>query len=151
MLKSEYAKKYFRVGQKFVCRAFGGVLPLARGLAQDTRPKSFDELINGGGVYLDGFFVFHEGELAGYCLVGKGFSPECGGKVVWIEEIYLREPFRSKGIGRSLFAEIFKRYGETKRFRLEVEPSNARAASLYTSLGFKKLNYVQYIFEPIEN
>ena len=95
---------------------------------------TFDELINGGGVYLDGFFVFHEGELAGYCLVGKGFSPEC-----------------SKGIGRSLFAEIFKRYGETKRFRLEVEPSNARAASLYTSLGFKKLNYVQYIFEPIEN
>ena len=70
---------------------------------------TFDELINGGGVYLDGFFVFHEGELAGYCLVGKGFSPECGGKVVWIEEIYLREPFRSKGIGRSLFAEIFKR------------------------------------------
>ena len=108
-------------------------------------------VLNGGGVYLDGFFVFHEGELAGYCLVGKGFSPECGGKVVWIEEIYLREPFRSKGIGRSLFAEIFKRYGETKRFRLEVEPSNARAAALYTSLGFKKLNYVQYIFEPIEN
>jgi len=112
---------------------------------------TFDELINGGGVYLDGFFVFHEGELAGYCLVGKGFSPECGGKVVWIEEIYLREPFRSKGIGRSLFAEIFKRYGAAKRFRLEVEPSNARAAALYTSLGFKKLNYVQYIFEPKEN
>lgn len=112
--------------------------------------RTFEELIEGNGVYLDGFFVEYDGKTAGYCLVAKSFSPESGGKVAWIEEIYLREEFRSKGIGKKLFEEIFKSYGVT-RYRLEVEPSNLRAASLYSALGFKKLNYVQYIFEPESN
>ena len=36
---------------------------------------TFDELINGGGVYLDGFFVFHEGELLSLIHISEPTRP----------------------------------------------------------------------------
>lgn len=107
---------------------------------------TFEELVNGRGAYIEAFFIEPEGNTAGYCIVGKGFSPECGGKVAWIEEIYIKEEFRSQGVGKAVLKEIFERFG-AKRYRLEVEPSNLRAAELYKTLGFKKLEYVQFILD----
>ena len=94
--------------------------------------------------YIECFIFEHEGETAGYALIAKTFSPEAGGVVVWIEELYVREGFRGKGLGKAFFAYMEQNYN-VSRYRLEVEPDNVRAKKLYSALGYKKLPYEQLI------
>ncbi len=109
--------------------------------------RTFEECMNGG-TYAKGFILEYEGETAGYGLISKTFSQEAGGYVYWLEELYILEAYRSKGLGSEFFAyvESHKEEGVT-RFRLEVEEDNTRAAELYKRLGYQKLNYVQMIKE----
>ena len=87
-----------------------------------------------------------ENEAAGYGLIAKTYSQEAGGMVWWIEEVYVREAFRSKGIGREFFAYLDKVKGSAvTRMRLEVEEDNTRAVALYKKLGYKPLEYAQMI------
>ena len=68
---------------------------------------------------------------AGYAMVSLKFETEVGGLAAWIEELFVEEEFRSKGIGRSFFrflADEFK--GKIKRIRLEVGDENDGAKKL---------------------
>ena len=108
------------------------------------------------------YILEYDSAPAGYALTARSFSQEAGGFVVWIEEIYIREPYRSKGLGREFFNYIEKekdgdlgreffnyiekeKDGDTVRIRLEVEEKNERAQSLYRQLGYEVLDYVQMI------
>lgn len=66
----------------------------------------------------------------------------------WLDELYIMEAFRSKGLGSEFFhyIESNKEPGVT-RFRLEVEADNNRAAALYERLGYKNMAYNQMIKE----
>ncbi len=104
---------------------------------------TFDEMIRSD-CYLDGYIFEHEKKSAGYGLIAKTYSQEAGGIVLWIEEIYIRPEFRSMGLGRELFEQIENnRSKNIKRIRLEVEPENKRAVSLYKRLGYENLDYNQ--------
>lgn len=97
-------------------------------------------------VYAEIFLFECENEAAGYGLIAKTYSQEAGGMVWWIEEVYVREAFRSKGIGREFFAYLDKVKGSSvTRMRLEVEEDNTRAVALYKKLGYKPLEYAQMI------
>lgn len=97
-------------------------------------------------VYAEIFLFECENEAAGYGLIAKTYSQEVGGMVWWIEEVYVREAFRSKGIGREFFAYLDKVKGSAvTRMRLEVEEDNTRAVALYKKLGYKPLEYAQMI------
>ena len=107
--------------------------------------KAFAELLRSG-TYLT-CFVFECGDrVAGYALLSKMFSREAGGMVVWIEEIYVRSAFRGRGVGGACFAWL-RANVPAIRYRLEVEPSNERAQSLYRRLGFSELPYVQMVLD----
>lgn len=96
--------------------------------------------------YAEIFLFDWEGEAAGYALTAKTFSQEAGGPVWWIEEIYIREQFRSKGLGSAFFDYIHREKGnEAARFRLEVEEDNKRAIALYEKLGYEVLDYAQMV------
>ena len=96
--------------------------------------------------YAEIFLFEYEGETAGYALIAKTFSQEAGGMVWWIEEVYIRELFRSKGLGREFFEYIENHKDEgVARLRLEVEEENIRAVSLYERLGYKVLDYMQMV------
>ena len=105
--------------------------------------NSFDELMRSD-EYIECFIFEHEGETAGYALIAKTFSPEAGGVVVWIEELYVREGFRGKGLGKAFFADMEQNYNVSS-YSVEVEPDNVRAKKLYSALGYKKLPYEQMI------
>ena len=93
--------------------------------------KTFEECLKSD-TYAELFILEWEGKIAGYGLIAKTFSQEAGGMVYWLEELYILEEYRSKGLGSEYFRymEEQKEEGVT-RFRLEVEKENERAWKLY--------------------
>lgn len=103
---------------------------------------TFEELMKSN-TYAEAFIFECDNNIAGYGLIAKTYSQEAGGKVVWIEEIYVKETFRNKGLG-SEFIEYVKNNISAKRYRLETEPENKKAQELYKRHGFKHFEYINY-------
>ena len=80
-----------------------------------------------------------DGQAAGYLAVAIGFTIEAGGNDGFLDELYLRERFRGRGLGRQAveFAIAACPSLGIRRLSLEVERHNARAKRLYEELGFE--------------
>ena len=107
--------------------------------------KTFDEMMHSN-TYAEGFLLTLENQPVGYALLAKTFSQEAGGIVIWIEELYVRPEFRSKGLGKEFFAFLYKER-PAARYRLETEHENTRANELYKKLGFTEFPYEQMVKE----
>ena len=92
--------------------------------------------------YLEGYVFEKDGDVFGYAMVAKSFSTEFGKPCMWIEDIYMKEEYRSHGIAGEFFTLIESKYPEAI-FRLEVEEENARAIRAYTKNGFEVLPYME--------
>ncbi len=103
--------------------------------------QGFDEMMRSD-VYVQGYMLVCDGNNVGYCVTMKTYSVEAGGITIWIDELFVLEEYRSKGLGRELFKYI-EENGDKKlrRIRLEVELENGRAISLYKKLGFEPAPY----------
>ena len=103
--------------------------------------QGFDEMMRSD-VYVQGYMLVCDGNNVGYCVTMKTFSVEAGGITIWIDELFVLEEYRSKGLGRELFKYI-EENGDKKlrRIRLEVELENGRAISLYKKMGFEPAPY----------
>ena len=105
--------------------------------------RTFDQLMEKNH-FIRGLAVEHDGAIAGYCQLSFTWSNEAGGLTVWIEELYVREKYRSRGLGSEFF-EFVQREIPVARYRLEVEPENERAIALYRRKGFEVLPYGQMV------
>jgi len=77
-------------------------------------------------------------EIVGYAIVIYYWSNELGGDVANIDELYVRESWRKRGIANRFFADIpGNEPGSVKALQLEVTPSNRRTLSYYKRLGFE--------------
>ena len=94
-------------------------------------------------------YILEWGEnAAGYALLSKSYSPEAGGPVLWVEEIYIRPAFRAHRIGSDFLASLCQNPPTgVRRIRLEVEAENTRAIALYKRLGFQFLPYLQMVLD----
>lgn len=103
--------------------------------------QGFDEMMRSD-VYVQGYMLVCDGNNVGYCVTMKTYSVEAGGITIWIDELFVLEEYRSKGLGRELFKYI-EENGDKKlrRIRLEVELENGRAISLYEKMGFEPAPY----------
>ncbi len=85
------------------------------------------------------WFIEVDGKTAGYMVMCTGYSLEFGGRDAFVDEIFLHEPFRGKGVGRRalefMVAEA-KRLG-IAALHLEVDQGNGNAQKLYRALGFE--------------
>jgi ribosomal protein S18 acetylase RimI-like enzyme len=75
----------------------------------------------------------------GYLVVTFGFSLEFHGRDAFVDELYLREDFRGRGIGKACieFAGEVCRAEGIAALHLEVERGNERALGLYRRAGFR--------------
>lgn len=103
--------------------------------------QGFDEMMRSD-VYVQGYMLVCDGNNVGYCVTMKTYSVEAGGITIWIDELFVLEEYRSKGLGRELFKYI-EENGDKKlrRIQLEVELENGRAISLYKKMGFEPAPY----------
>lgn len=105
--------------------------------------RIFKEVMRSEDYLLCYLFSFDE-EDAGYALLSKSFCPEVGGSIIWIEQLFIDESFRKKGIARDFLSFLEKEYSPD-RIRLEVEEDNEKAISLYKKQGYRFLPYLQMI------
>ena len=68
-------------------------------------------------------------------------SQEACGRVLWLDELYIKPEFRGNGLGKAFF-EFIENSDEYGYVRLEVEHDNKRALKLYQSLGYADANYL---------
>lgn len=92
--------------------------------------------------YLEGFIIEDDGITVGYSMVAKSFSTEFGKPCMWIEDLYIKEAYRGREIGKLMLDYICEKYTDSI-FRLEVEAENERAVRLYRKCGFDVLPYVE--------
>lgn len=96
----------------------------------------------GDSPYAEGFIFENGKEIQGYGMIAKSFSTEFGRPCIWIEDLYLKEEYRGKGIGSSFFQYLEKEYPDTI-MRLEVEEENERAIRVYRKNGYETLPYME--------
>jgi len=107
--------------------------------------RAFNEAVSQS-PYLTAYLLKTEGKTAGFVQLAFTFSTEAGGRVIWVEELYVRPQYQGKGIGSEFFRFLEEEYGAgMARIRLEIEPDNARARKLYEKMGFQSLDYLQMV------
>ncbi|HEV2860535.1 MAG TPA: GNAT family N-acetyltransferase [Pyrinomonadaceae bacterium] len=80
-----------------------------------------------------------DGGPAGYVVLTFGFSLEFHGRDAFLDELYIVERHRGRGIGKRAieFVEVTCRALGVKALRLEVERANVNARAVYHKSGFK--------------
>ena len=111
-------------------------------IPEENITRSFAEFL-GGTPYGDAFIFEENGTVIGYGVLAYTYSQEAGGKVVWLEEIYVCPRHRGRGKG-SEFIDFVLENIPASRYRLETEPENEAAARLYVRKGFELFEYVNY-------
>jgi len=83
------------------------------------------------------------GVVLGYALLVPFWSNELGGCVCQIDELFVQDGFRSRGIGTSLFEAIAAHalfsHEDVVALALGVTADNQRARALYERLGFRAI------------
>lgn len=116
---------------------------------EENYEATFNELMRSDD-YLKCYIFECEGEACGFVLLSKSFSQEAGGISVTIEEIYIDEKYRGRGLATEFF-EYLKDIDEIKRLRIEVEDYNEGAKRLYERMGFELLPYLQMVIDKWKN
>ena len=111
-------------------------------IPEENITRSFEEF-TGGTPFGDAFIFEENGEVMGYGVLAYTYSQEAGGKVVWLEEIYICPRHRGRGLGSEFIDFVIEKI-PAKRYRLETEPENEAAARLYIRKGFELFEYVNY-------
>lgn len=107
---------------------------------------TFDEAV-GASPLIRGLMIVDEGESVGFGLLAFSFATEVGGLVVLLEDLFIDESCRGKGLGGAFFEFLWREYPHAKRFRLELTATNTRALQLYERLGFEVMPYIQMVKE----
>ena len=92
--------------------------------------------------YAEGYVFEDSGETIGYAMLAKSYSTEYGKRCIWIEDIYIKEGYRGKGIGSEFFRFLEESYPDVL-FRLEAEEENERAIHVYKKSGFDVMPYLE--------
>ena len=85
------------------------------------------------------WLIYSENEIVGYIILTYIFSFEYGGKIAFVDELFIKETARGKGIGKEAIQFIQREVPKLslKLLYLEVEPHNENAQKLYLAHDFE--------------
>jgi GNAT superfamily N-acetyltransferase len=99
--------------------------------------ESLNEALFGKQTVAGALLARGDGEVAGYAIYFFTFSSFVGRAGIWLEDVYVRPPFRKRGLGRQLI-EAVARVGVERgcgRFEWTALDWNERALEFYRGLG----------------
>jgi len=84
------------------------------------------------------FIIEEDGVPIGFVNLMTTFSIWSHGKMLVLDDIYLKEEFRRKGYGKTImqFVENYAKENDFKRLQFQSTPTNPEAKSFYNALGF---------------
>lgn len=109
--------------------------------------RTFDETVSGSPIARGWLIRNDQGRPVGYLLASITWSNEFGGRISWLEELYLRPETRGQGLGRKVIEQAInelKANDNLVGFRLEVAPANKSISELYKRMGFNPVPYDQW-------
>lgn len=85
------------------------------------------------------WLIYSDNEIAGYVILTYIFSFEYGGKIAFVDELFIKESARGKGIGKETIQFIQRESPKLslKLLYLEVENHNENAQKLYLAHDFE--------------
>ena len=88
------------------------------------------------------WLMYSENEIVGYIILTFIFSFEYGGKIAFVDELFIQETARGKGFGKEAIQFIQQEVPKLslKLLYLEVEPHNENAQKLYLAHDFELHN-----------
>jgi GNAT superfamily N-acetyltransferase len=88
------------------------------------------------------WMVFDGRIIVGYIALTFGFSFEFKGRDAFVDELFIVENYRSKGVGSMAIDFVLRQARPlgVKAIHLEVEKHNEKGNRLYTKKGFKEHN-----------
>ena len=88
------------------------------------------------------WLIYSENEIVGYIILTFIFSFEYGGKIAFVDELFIKETARGKGFGKEAIQFIQREAPKLslKLLYLEVEPHNENAQKLYLAHDFELHN-----------
>ena len=88
------------------------------------------------------WLIIFNDEIVGYIILTFVFSFEYQGKIAFLDELYVTEKARGKGIGSKAieFVKVQSHKLSLKLIYLEVESHNKKAQNLYIANGFEMHN-----------
>jgi ribosomal protein S18 acetylase RimI-like enzyme len=136
-------------------RDAGAIADFNSAMAMETEGRSLIPEVVGAGVQRLlgdaslGFYVVaeHEGQVVGCLMVTNEWSDWRNGLFWWIQSVYVKAPWRRKGVYRRLYEYIRAQALADPGicgFRLYVEKENAVAQATYDSLGMAATDYLIY-------
>lgn len=88
------------------------------------------------------WLIYLNEEVIGYVILTFVFSFEYKGRIAFLDELYIKDSFRGKGIGKGTIQFIKEQAAilNVKLIYLEVENHNENAQNLYLANGFEVHN-----------
>ena len=88
------------------------------------------------------WLIYQDDQIVGYVMIVFMFSFEYGGSIAFLDELYLNENARGKGLGKKAVAFVQDQAQKLslKLLYLEIEQHNATAQKLYLAAGFELHN-----------
>ena len=88
------------------------------------------------------WIIYSKNEIVGYIILTFIFSFEYGGKIAFVDELFIKETARGKGFGKEAIQFIQSEVPKLslKLLYLEVEPHNENAQKLYLAHDFELHN-----------
>lgn len=86
----------------------------------------------------------YENFILGYAFLSFSYSTSKASQCIWLEDLYIKEPAREKGVGSYFIDWLSKEYrNKAKVIKLEVTKSNVRAKKFYERLNFLESGYIE--------
>jgi ribosomal protein S18 acetylase RimI-like enzyme len=88
------------------------------------------------------WLIYSDEDLVGYVILTYAFSFEYKGRIAFLDELYIKENYRGKGIGKQTI-DFIKEQASNKNIKLiylEVENHNQNAQKLYLANDFEVHN-----------
>jgi GNAT superfamily N-acetyltransferase len=84
------------------------------------------------------WLIQNDDEIVGYIIITYGYSLEYNGRDIFIDEFYIKDSYRNKGIGKTAlkFVEEFSKNNGIAAIHLEVKEKHKKARTLYEREGF---------------